>query len=465
MNKTFDRFLVLLSVIGVLVVVMAIVAMATRPASVVATESPSTEAAGETPAPAETEQTVAHITLTEWGIEGNLTIPPGPVTFEIHNAGTVVHNFEIDGVGVSPDVSSGEIVTWDAGELSEGTYEVICAIAGHKEAGMRATLTVEAGAVLTEETSGGHGGHGADADWAALDEAMMQSILAFPAETEGKGNVPLEFELVDGVKVFELTTEITPWEVEPGRFVDAWTYNGIVPGPMIKLDVGDQVRVVLRNELPAGTDIHWHGISTPFTMDGVAPLTQPLVKSGETFVYEFEARRQSVGMYHAHTHGQVAVPNGLFGVFIIGEVPLPTGRTIGGIEVPADLEIAQEIPMVLNDAGVIGFSLNGKSFPATEPYVVTTGDWLLVHYYNEGLQIHPMHQHQFPQLVVAKDGFPLDNPYWADTVNVAPGERYTVLMNPNEAGAWVWHCHILNHVEREEGMFGMVTALIVEDPT
>lgn len=461
MNKTFDKVLVLLGVIGVLVVVMAIVAMATRPEIVATTELP-TDTATEAPVAEQDEETFASVTLTEWGIEGDLTIPPGPVTFEIQNAGSIVHNFEIDGVGIAPDVGSGESVSWAAGELNAGTYEVICAVAGHKEAGMRTTLTVIEGAV-PNESAGGQSGREEETDWEALNEAMMQSILAFPAETEGSGNVPLEFELVDGVKVFELTTGITPWEVAPGRFVDAWTYNGMVPGPMIKVDVGDQVRVILGNRLPAGTDIHWHGIATPSNADGVAPLTQPLVQSGESFVYEFEARRQSVGMYHAHTHGQVAVPNGLFGVFIIGDLPIPTGRTIGGIDVPADLVIAREIPMVLNDAGVIGFSLNGKSFPATEPYIVNTGDWLLIHYYNEGLQAHPMHQHQFPQLVIAKDGIPLDSPYWADTVNVAPGERYSVLVNPNEAGVWVWHCHILNHVEREEGLFGMVTALIVED--
>lgn len=73
-----------------------------------------------------------------------------------------------------------------------------------------------------------------------------------------------------------------------------------------------------------------------------------------------------------------------------------------------------------------------------------------------------MHQHQFPQLVFAKDGIPLDNPYWADTVNVAPGERYSVLLHADAPGTWVWHCHILTHVENDEGMFGMVTALIVE---
>ena len=118
--------------------------------------------------------------------------------------------------------------------------------------------------------------------------------------------------------------------------------------------------------------------------------------------------------------------------------------------------------MVLNDAGVIGFSLNGKSFPATDPYVQKVGDWVLIHYFNEGLQIHPMHPHQFPQLVFAKDGIPLDSPYWADTLNVAPGERYSVLMHLDREGVWVWHCHILNHVEREKGMFGMVTAFVVQ---
>ena len=71
--------------------------------------------------------------------------------------------------------------------------------------------------------------------------------------------------------------------------------------------------------------------------------------------------------------------------------------------------------MVLNDAGVIGLSLNGKSFPATAPIVAKVGDWIEVHYMNEGLQIHPMHLHEFPQLVIAKDGIPLDQPYYADT--------------------------------------------------
>lgn len=120
------------------------------------------------------------------------------------------------------------------------------------------------------------------------------------------------------------------------------------------------------------------------------------------------------------------------------------------------------MPMILNDAGVIGFSLNGKSFPATAPIVVKEGDWVAMTYYNEGLQSHPMHLHQFPQLVTAIDGFKLDSPYWADTVLVGPGQRYTVMFQATKKGTWVFHCHILNHAEREDGMFGMVTAVVVQ---
>jgi manganese oxidase len=246
--------------------------------------------------------------------------------------------------------------------------------------------------------------------------------------------------------------------------VKAWAYNGMVPGPMIKVGVGESIKVRLTNDLPMGTDLHMHGVpGLSNAMDGVAPLTQPLIKPGETFEYSFVTDAVAVAMYHAHHHAQMQVPNGLFGTFMVGDVPLPLGRTISGVAIPETLDIAAEIPMVLNDAGVIGFSLNGKSFPATEPYVLNEGDWFLVHYFNEGLQIHPMHQHQFNGLVIAKDGIPLESPYWIDTLNVAPGERYTVLTHADDPGAWVWHCHVLNHVEREEGMFGMVTAIIVNE--
>jgi FtsP/CotA-like multicopper oxidase with cupredoxin domain len=65
-------------------------------------------------------------------------------------------------------------------------------------------------------------------------------------------------------------------------------------------------------------------------------------------------------------------------------------------------------------------------------------------------------------MVIAKDGYPLAQPIMDDTINVAPGERYTVLIHADQAGAWAWHCHNLTHAESDQGMFGMVTALIVK---
>ena len=77
--------------------------------------------------------------------------------------------------------------------------------------------------------------------------------------------------------------------------------------------------------------------------------------------------------------------------------------------------------------GAIGLSLNGKSFPATEAYTGKVGDTVMVNYYNEGLLAHPMHLHQPMGWIIAKDGRELLQPMPGDTINVAPGERYTVL--------------------------------------
>jgi len=73
-----------------------------------------------------------------------------------------------------------------------------------------------------------------------------------------------------------------------------------------------------------------------------------------------------------------------------------------------------------------------------------------------------MHLHGVPQLVIAKDGFPVPAPYLADTLLVAPGERYSVLVHATNPGVWAFHCHILSHAESDNGMFGMVTAFIIQ---
>lgn len=425
---------------------------------------------GKSSASGGSESSTVDISLTEFAISGNLTVPAGRVVLNVTNAGTVEHNLSFVSTGAATkNLSAGTTESLSLGELEPGSYEIICTIAGHKESGMTATLTVTepgAAASATPTTAAEHEMTHEEA--MAIDEKMMAQMKTFATDavaTEGVGNTPLEPVIAaDGTKEFTVTAEITDWEVEPGKIVKAWTYNGQVPGPWIKVNLGDKIRLKVVNKLVLSTDLHLHGVHTPNSFDGVSPYTQQMIMPGTDFTYEFVADKPAIGMYHAHMHGEEAVPNGMFGVFQIGDVPLPAGRTVSGIEIPDDVNIVQEIPMVLNDAGVIGFSLNGKSFPSTAPVVVNQNDWFLVHYFSEGLQNHPMHMHGFPQLVVAKDGIPLDQPYWADTILIGPGERYSVLVQATDIGTWVWHCHILNHVEMKDRLFGMATAVVVQDP-
>jgi FtsP/CotA-like multicopper oxidase with cupredoxin domain len=287
-------------------------------------------------------------------------------------------------------------------------------------------------------------------DWQAMDKMHEEGIKAFPAKTAGEGNVALQHRMDGDVKVFELTCKVIQWEVTPGTLVEAWSYNGQVPGPEIRVTEGDKVRVIVKNELPESTAVHWHGVMVPSKMDGVPFLTQPPITPGSTFTYEFQVKNSGSHMYHAHHNSTKQVGKGLLGAFIIE--PKNTSK---------DPAYDIEHTMILNDQ-LGGFTLNGKGFPATAPLTAKLGQKLRIRYMNEGVMIHPMHLHGLPQLVFAKDGWNLPQPYMCDTINVAPGERYDVIVECTEAGLWAFHCHILSHAESEHGMFGMVTALIVE---
>jgi FtsP/CotA-like multicopper oxidase with cupredoxin domain len=83
---------------------------------------------------------------------------------------------------------------------------------------------------------------------------------------------------------------------------------------------------------------------------------------------------------------------------------------------------------------------------------------------NEGVMMHPWHTHGFRQRVVARDGAPLGSAeFYADTLGVNPGERFDTIVDCDRVGVWALHCHILPHVEGLDGMFGMVTALVVTE--
>jgi manganese oxidase len=292
---------------------------------------------------------------------------------------------------------------------------------------------------------------GASDDMDAMHEAGVRTFLDGIGSNPAFWGTPLAYREEDGFKVFEVTCSEIDWDTGSGNMVKAMAYNGTVPGPEIRIVQGDKVRVVVTNGMSQSTVVHFHGVLVPNNMDGVPFITQPPIKPGETFTYEFEARNPGSHMYHSHHNATEQVTKGLLGAFIIE----PENKD-------DDPEADAEYTLILNDAG-IGITINGKGFPYTQPILARKGEKIRIRYMNEGLMIHPMHLHGLEQLVFAKDGWTLPQPYYCDTVNIAPGERYDVLVDCHTPGAWAFHCHILSHAESAMGMFGMVTAMVVEE--
>src|SRR5215510_9067659 len=151
----------------------------------------------------------------------------------------------------------------------------------------------------------------------AMDVMHEKGIKAFPAKTAGTGNQLMQPTLDKGVKVFELTAKKIQWETEPGKMVEAWAYNDQVPGPQIRVREGDRVRVILHNQLPESTSIHFHGLELPNAMDGVPFITQPPIKPGQSFTYEFVVPNAGSHMYHSHHNSAKQVGLGLLGAFLV----------------------------------------------------------------------------------------------------------------------------------------------------
>jgi len=127
---------------------------------------------------------------------------------------------------------------------------------------------------------------------------------------------------LDGpVRRFTLTADESALRLASGATVDAWAFNGSLPGPELRAIQGDTVEVTLINQLAVGTTIHWHGVDVPNAMDGVAGVTQDAVPPGGHFVYRFRADQAGTFWYHSHQEANEQVHRGLFGALVV----LPRG--------------------------------------------------------------------------------------------------------------------------------------------
>jgi FtsP/CotA-like multicopper oxidase with cupredoxin domain len=268
-----------------------------------------------------------------------------------------------------------------------------------------------------------------------------------------RGDHELGYKLENDVKVFELTASVVRWTILPGVSVDAYAYNGQVPGPRIHIREGDQIRIVLRNHLPEATTIHWHGLILPNQMDGPAEITQAPVLPGGSYTYAFKAVQHGTYFYHPHAKPDRTQALGLYGAFIIDPAN-PADEVAADHEYVIQLQewLMREgltYPALPMDGGMPNyFTINGKAYPATDTVHMKVGETLKVRFIgsNTGF-IHPMHIHGGPFEVVAVDGQTLAPTarYLADTIEVGPGQRYDVVWKARNPGKWLIHCHIPHH--------------------
>ena len=139
----------------------------------------------------------------------------------------------------------------------------------------------------------------------------------FPAWAEaGTAGLASSGSTISG-EIIALSVGHAPFSVG-GKASHAFTINGTVPGPIIRLKEGQKVRIAVTNTLDEDTSIHWHGLLLPFQMDGVPGISFPGIKPGETFSYEFEVRQAGTYWYHSHSNMQETM--GQYGAIVIDPV-------------------------------------------------------------------------------------------------------------------------------------------------
>jgi FtsP/CotA-like multicopper oxidase with cupredoxin domain len=282
--------------------------------------------------------------------------------------------------------------------------------------------------------------------WSPVGKKDQSEEGFLPVATPDLPKLPYEIE--NGVKVFRLVAEPTKREFLPGYVFDVWGFNGSMPGPTIEAKEGDRVRIIFENRLPEFITVHWHGLEVPIEMDGVPGVTQPPVKPGETFVYEFSLHQNGTYFYHSHMAMQEMM--GMIGFFIIHpkkpyepHVDRDFGIILQEWAILPNNTIPNSLSMEFN-----WLTMNGKAGPATTPLIVKLGDRVRLRFVNLGMDHHPIHLHGHQWFITGTEGGRIPETAWYpnNTVLVGVAQARDVEFVANNPGDWVLHCHLPHHM-------------------
>ena len=286
-------------------------------------------------------------------------------------------------------------------------------------------------------------------------------ILPGVAEVVTPDIPKMPWRMENGVKVFNIGVEHVRTEFVPGRIVDAWGFNGSVPGPTIEVIEGDRVRLIVENKLPEPFSMHWHGIEVPFDMDGMPGISQDPIPPNGRFTYEFTLRQNGTFFYHSHMAMQEMM--GLIGLFIIHprrphapQVDRDFGLVLQGWAILPNNTIPNSLAMEFN-----WLTINGKSGPATTPMLVKLGERVRIRIVNLGMDHHPMHIHGHQFYVTGTEGGRIRTTAVepANTVLVGVAQARDVEFVANNPGDWHFHCHLPHHMMNQ--MASMVGPLMM----
>ena len=257
-------------------------------------------------------------------------------------------------------------------------------------------------------------------------------------------------------KEFHLVAEPVVREIAPGMRAHLWGYNGQSPGPTIEAVEGDKVRLFVTNRLPEHTTVHWHGMLLPNGMDGVGGLTQPHIKPGKTFVYEFELKKSGTFMYHPHADEMVQMAMGMMGFFVIHPRDprfMRVDRDFVFLLNAYDVDPGSYVPKVMTMLEFNLWTWNSRAFPGIDHLVVRRGDRVRVRMGNLTMTAHPIHMHGHHFAVTCTDGgWVPDSARWPETsIDVPVGAMRAFEFVADAPGYWAIHCHKSHHTMNAMG--------------
>ncbi len=276
------------------------------------------------------------------------------------------------------------------------------------------------------------------------------------------------------------TLEVKPVDIQVSSTATwhAWTYNGTVPGPILKAKVGEILRITLVNNHNLKHSVHTHLAPYKFEFDGsqanviTGTGAGGMVAPGQQYTYEFQLT--SAGMFYYHCHSSDGgyeiykhMLQGLYGVIVVDEPdasPIRDNAIFMG-EIGFDVTGSPAPSLVMNGLGIPGGEMALEQIFATSglpgvvdqfnktllAFKVNVGETVRFHIVNIGNLIHSFHLHGIN--MVSQLYFP--GRVWpVNVIPLVPGAGDSVIIRPQYAGVWLFHCHVVSHAD--SGMIGVL---------